>query len=393
MRRAPAAFDASVRPPDGGPCRIAAAVVLLSEAISIMFSDDVAQVQAFDKIMEQLMGRKQRAEEILWATLTDVIYRHSWLEGRESEKRRRERVERRARAVEAKAAAAEESDDEDTNSYTESAAYTNFEDDASSKSGMRESVGSGSNNNRDSTASSNNTNSTNPAAAAATTQCKRMVSRALLESDLDLEGDELRCTIHDPNAAVTHLPATYMHPEQALPRYTDPVLALRILVECLTRLKRLDDVEQFLSEGIGTQIRMVAEREQAKTFARLERRRGLKAVGEGMDGDGVQGGEDDDELKEFRLHLNNLLRSFGGVMTRLLHLTQILRHKIVRFVVHVPNLRLGMQTTFSQMTLQSHLIYMYQVLRPSSCKDVPILSRSVVCPSLHYHHCRNYHAT
>eukprot|EP00956_Cyclotella_meneghiniana_P041338 scaffold223235_cov20-Cyclotella_meneghiniana.AAC.1 len=104
--------------------------------------------------MEQLMGRKQRAEEILWATLTDVIYRHSWLEGRESEKRRRERVERRARAVEAKAAAAaEESDDEDTNSYTESAAYTNFEDDASSKSGMRESVGSGSNNNRDSTAS------------------------------------------------------------------------------------------------------------------------------------------------------------------------------------------------------------------------------------------------
>lgn len=354
MRRAPAAFDASVRPPDGGPCRIAAAVVLLSEAISIMFSDDVAQVQAFDKIMEQLMGRKQRAEEILWTTLTDVIYRHSWLEGRENEKRRRERVERRARAVEAKAAAvvaAEESDDEDTNSYTESAAYTNFEDDASTKSGMRESVGSGSNTNRDSTASSHNTNST-----AAAAQCKRMVSRALLESDLDLEGDELRCAIHDPNAAVTHLPATYMHPEQALPRYTDPVLALRILVECLTRLKRLDDVEQFLSEGIANQIRKVAEREQAKTYARLERRRGLKAVGEGTDGDGVQGAEDEDELKEFRLHLNNLLRSFGGVMTRLLHLTQILRHKIVSFVVCTLHLPWNANTLLTIHFLLSHLV-------------------------------------
>jgi hypothetical protein len=155
-----------------------------------------------------------------------------------------------------------------------------------------------------------------------------MVGRALLESDLDLEGDELRCAHHSPNAAVTHLPATYLHPEQALPRYTDPVLALRILVDCLTKLKRLDDVEQFLSEGIEREIRKVAEREQAKTYARLERKRGLRTVAEG-DGDSVQGSEEEDELKEFRLHLNNLLKSFGGVMTRLLHLTQILRHKIV----------------------------------------------------------------
>jgi hypothetical protein len=158
-----------------------------------------------------------------------------------------------------------------------------------------------------------------------------MVGRALLESDLDLENDELRCAHHNPNAAVTLLPATYLHPEQALPRYTDPVLALRILVDCLTKLKRLDDVEQFLSEGIEREIRKVAEREQAKTYARLERRRGLRTVVEG-DGDSVQGEED--ELKEFRLHLNNLLKSFGGVMTRLLHLTQILRHKIVSIQLH-----------------------------------------------------------
>ena len=39
--------------------------MVLSEALSIMFSDDVAMVQAFDRIVEQLMTRKQRAEEVL----------------------------------------------------------------------------------------------------------------------------------------------------------------------------------------------------------------------------------------------------------------------------------------------------------------------------------------
>ncbi|KAL7480777.1 hypothetical protein ACHAW6_006438 [Cyclotella cf. meneghiniana] len=334
IRRAPTGFDALVRPSDGGPCRIAAAVVLLSEALSIMFSDDVAQVQAFDKIMEQLMGRKQRAEEILWATLTDVIYRHSWLEGKEDEKRRRERIERRARAVEAAAregngigTIAEESDEDDTNSYTYTA--TSYDDDVSTKSGMRESIGSNSNN-KDSMSNHTHNNS------ATVTQFKRMIGRALLETDLDLEGDELRC-LEEPAAhlnlhsTATHLPATYLHPEQALPRYTDPVLALRILVDCLTKLKRLDDVEQYLSEGIEREIRRVAEREQAKTYARLERQRGVRPLGEGgADGSGdiANGGNEEDELKEFRLHLNNLLKSFGGVMTRLLHLIQILRHKI-----------------------------------------------------------------
>ena len=76
LRRAPLGFDSLIRPLDGGPCKIGAATMVLSEALSIMFSDDVAQVQAFDKIMEQLMTRKQRAEEILWATLVDVLYRH-----------------------------------------------------------------------------------------------------------------------------------------------------------------------------------------------------------------------------------------------------------------------------------------------------------------------------
>ena len=102
-----------------------------------MFSDDVAQVQAFDRIMEQLMTRKQRAEEILWGTLTDVLYRHRSV-SKEEIKRRRERMERRARAMEAAAARGEmmstiteDSDEDDSNSYTHTNA--SFEDDVSTR--------------------------------------------------------------------------------------------------------------------------------------------------------------------------------------------------------------------------------------------------------------------
>ena len=348
LRRAPSGFDTLIRPLDGGPCKIGAAVVVLSEALSIVFSDDVASVQAFDRIVEQLMTRKQRAEEILWATLLDVLYRHGDKQSKEEERRRRERMERRARAMEAAAARggsgggattsssynnlsmmAELSDEDESNSYNQTC--NSFEDDVSTKGGSGGGDGSMAGG---STGANTATPSTN--SGGAITQVKRMVGRAILESEIDLEGDELRC-LEEPAAwggggasqnSLSHLPASYLYPEQALPRYTDPVLAIRILVECLTKLKRLDDVEQYLIEGMDREIRQVSQREQAKTYARLERQRGranLSTIGEG----GADGGEEGENLKEFHIHLNNLLRAFGGVMTRFLHLTQILRHKIV----------------------------------------------------------------
>jgi hypothetical protein len=67
IRAAPSRFDMLIRP----PCRIGAAVLTLSQALSTMFENDVAQVQALHKIMEQLMLRKQKAEEIIWDTLHD----------------------------------------------------------------------------------------------------------------------------------------------------------------------------------------------------------------------------------------------------------------------------------------------------------------------------------
>eukprot|EP00984_Skeletonema_dohrnii_P016431 scaffold7310_cov154-Skeletonema_dohrnii-CCMP3373.AAC.7 len=286
IRRAPGGFDSLIRPVDGGPCRIGAAVVVLSEALSIMFSDDVAQVQAFDRIMEQLMTRKQRAEEILWGTLTDVLYRHGDMLSREEVKRRRERMERRARAMEAAAARgeggggmttiAEDSDEDDSNSWAQTA--NSFEDDASTKG----STAGGS--------AANTATSGNEVGSISQGQFRRMVGRAILESEIDLEGDELRCleepAVWGSHSNTTHLSASYLYPEQALPRYSDPVLALRILVDCLTKLKRLDDVEQYLSEDLDREIRRVAEREQAKTFARLERHRGRTAGGEESDEEG-----------------------------------------------------------------------------------------------------------
>jgi len=315
--------------------------VVLSEALSIMFSDDVAMVQAFDLIVEQLMTRKQRAEEVLWATLVDVLYRHGDGTGRDEERKRRERMERRARAIEAAVARGEQpansvisgeySDEDDSDSCSNSHTDKSYEDDNSTKSGGKSSTGG------------SKTPSTNSGGGTSNiVQLKRMVGRAILDSDIDLENDELRCleepaawgTVH--TSIHTVLPASFMYPEQALPRYTDPVLALRILVECLTKLKRLDDVEQYLSEGMDREIRQVAMREQAKTVARLEHQRGRAkmSVGEGeviRGGEGMRGAaaEAADNLKEFRTHLNSLLKAFGGVMTRFLHLAQILRHKIV----------------------------------------------------------------
>ena len=105
------------------------------------------------------------------------------------------------------------------------------------------------------------------------------------------------------------------HQGRNLPRYTDHVLPLRILVECLAKLGRLDDVERTLNESLSQEIRKLAQKEQAKTFARLDKvnpsRRRRR------------------DLKDFRRHLTGLLSAFGCVMIRLSHLTQILRHRIV----------------------------------------------------------------
>jgi len=69
IRAAPLQFDAYLQ-----QHRIGAATIVVAQALDTMFSSDVSQVQALHKIMEQLMMRKQKAEEVVWELLMDVIF-------------------------------------------------------------------------------------------------------------------------------------------------------------------------------------------------------------------------------------------------------------------------------------------------------------------------------
>ena len=143
---------------------------------------------------------------------------------------------------------------------------------------------------------------------------------------MDLEQDERRCL---EDSALSGIGVTSSKRQSLAtrfntrPRYADHVMALRILVESLARLKRLDDIERYLKEGMEQEIRKIAQREQARTYARLEKLRGKKSRRS------ARGSAAHHDLKEFRRHLTGLLSAFGCVMIRLSHLAQIVRHRIV----------------------------------------------------------------
>lgn len=314
IRRAPTTFDVLVQPPSGtGPCRIGSAVTLLSDALQTMFSDDVAQVQALHKIMEQLMTRKQRAEEIIWETLGDVIYLRTGNAVRPGELEQEGGVlasGRKHHYVGAGAAAGTggarggSGDDSDADSV-----FSDMEDDVSSATGSRGKGGRGS------------AVGGGPAFVGG-----RTIPRAILDSEVDLEADELRCL---EEGSVSDRP---------IPQYADPVLALRILTEALARLGRLEDMERVLGENVERELRRIVQAEQARTFARMERRRnaggGRRGLGAVEGGGGMMGqlAESEEAMRDFRVHLSNLLVAFGSVVLRLSHLAQIVRHRIVSAV-------------------------------------------------------------
>jgi hypothetical protein len=343
IRAASSRFDALIRP----PCRIGAAVLTISQALQTMFSDDVAQVQALHKIMEQLMLRKQKSEEIIWDTLHDVIYLRtgnglvtqeeknkpretsssvnkggpvSSAHSVSSESRRSGRAGYRGAAgaktggggggtaypggmvnpfsgSHVRFAVDEDLDDQSVVSTNSGASLFSLED------GDGEPVaGSG---------------ASRPSGGIP----KRvMIPLPVVEAELDLEADERRCLEEIALSGMSLQPTSGSLRRRKLPRYADPVLALRILVECLAHLKRLDDVERILSEGLQREIRQIVQREQARTFSRLDTKRmpqNLRSLGR------------TENLKEFRRHLTGLLSAFGCVMIRLSHLAEILRFRIV----------------------------------------------------------------
>jgi hypothetical protein len=336
IRAAPGRFDALLAKP---PCRIGAAVLILSQALATMFSEDVAQVQALHKIMEQLLLRKQKAEDIVWETLSDVLYLRTG-NGLNVPKE----VSAPAPEELLLASSNQSVGSTDKSTSRKSVGNTSFSAPRSARNvqftlagstnlkglfnpfdgkfATPEDVDNDSVSTEGSGASlfSTEEDDENPISITATntrpTTFRRMIPVAVLEAELDLEADERRCW-EDMALSGNALSTQRGKSALFLPRYADPIQALRILVECLAHLRRLDDIERVLSESVERELRLIVQRQQARTFAHLEKKRAptMRVM--------------DTTLQEFRRHLVGLMSAFGCVMMRLTHLTEIVRLKLV----------------------------------------------------------------
>lgn len=389
LRAAPARFDAHMT-----QARIGAAVLTIAQALETMFRDDVAQVQALHKIMEQLMLRKQTAEEVVWETLADVVFLRtgnpplrkikqdtthttgvphsgatvaSSANSVSSDSRRSglSSVVANASSTAKKLAKSSapknkyllkhgmlnpfscktfsfapppEEEDDDNDSVAsdhseaslfsiegdvaqEAAAAINAKRKALADADDSASVGS-----RESSKASllqKNVASSKQALAHKGQARRFMVPIPMMEAEMDLEQDERRMQEEmSLQGMPTHTKRTKMSTASrqrvCLPRYDHSTMALKILVECLAHLKRLDDVERVLMDHVNEEIKQIVQREQARTFSQLEKRAGtsIRFAGKSI------------HMKDFRRHLAGLLSAFGNVLLRLSHLGQILRHRM-----------------------------------------------------------------
>jgi len=286
IRDAPQSFDALIS--ESRSCRIGAATVVLSDAISTMFGDDVSQVQALGKVMEQLMERKQHAEQILWDTLHDVLYLRT---GNSMNS-----LVTDGSVLRSKELSDDSGSSSDNSLFTVTSRATAYSSYKRNKS---------------------------------TASTTRMIPLILLKDEFDLETQELKCLEDLPaNHKPTHVPIQYGYDASLnLPRYSDATAALRIITASLGKLNRIDDVERYLDESYSREIRRVSEKEQGRTYARLEKKKGLLRQTTGAR-KGEMKGLSAKLPSEVSNHLKGLLAGFEKVMTRLLHLAQILRHAI-----------------------------------------------------------------
>jgi hypothetical protein len=339
IRAASSRFDSLIRP----PCRIGAAVLTISQALQTMFSDDVAQVQALHKIMEQLMLRKQKSEEIIWDTLHDVLYLRTGnglRSGSRKEDNKTSGGASVAKGVSSAHSVSSQSHRSGRAGYrggggavnaSGSGGYTGAMVNPFAGSNVRfavdEDLDDQSVDSADSGASlfsmedGDDDDDSITGNLDASAPKRVMIPIPMIEAELDLEADERRCLEELALSGMSfNKPQTGTLRQRQLPRYADPVLALRILVECLAHLNRLDDVERILSEGLEREIRQIVQREQARTFSRLDKKRmpqSIRSLGRS------------ENMKDFRRHLTGLMSAFGCVMVRLSHLAEILRFRIV----------------------------------------------------------------
>jgi hypothetical protein len=156
---------------------------------------------------------------------------------------------------------------------------------------------------------------------------KAFIPPAMMEAEFDLEADERR------SLEEQQYDSQGRRRQQSLtmtkPAYLDHVLALRTLVECLVRLRRLDDVERIIAESLERELSQLVQREQARTFLWVEKSSTNQLRKSGRYAMLLTKAGATTDLRDFRRHLNHILSAFGNVQVRLMHLTQVIRHKLV----------------------------------------------------------------
>ena len=372
VRDAPGRFD-DLTSGDHKNCRIGAATLCLTEALKTMFSDDISQVDALSQILENLMIRKATAGQILWETLEDILYLRTangpvlefevqdpqQTQTQPQSKQQNQQRDQMQQTAPGEARVLQKSvsfgadnqhqengnqvvtlqptrriynpfhknhvllcvkDTDDTDNISINSEAADPEDDFEEPGDTKE------NNDiphlkRSMSAASDASDDTEIAGEGNDGEGRRysrkmMIPQSVVDSEVDLVGDELRCFDFETK----DLSKRGMQ-ERFLPRYTDPVLSLRIIVECLARVGQLDLAETILMENVETEIKGIIQREQARTFYRLDRRKLSQII--------QSSGKDLGELKDFRRHFTAVLSSLGCIMIRLSHLAQISRTRIV----------------------------------------------------------------
>jgi hypothetical protein len=391
--------------------RIGAAVLCVAQALDTMFSSDVSQVQALHKIMEQLMMRKQRAEEVVWELLQDVLFlrtgngmaqlmamggpqakgllsggggagggmnaRRSLMGAPSVNSGGPTDLNSTAEgivpvgggATASAAAAASHLWNLPPSSwdyiYRQSMGIVNpflttkmrfaldpdlqvdsilltmeqkvqevlvdedfYEDDDDAAMMMNGEgvMDGGDEKKQDANGVANGGGKLTVRTDTTSGRTRLIIPAGMMEAEFDLEADERR------SLEEQQYDSQGRRRQQSLamtkPTYLDHVLGLRTLVECLVRLRRLDDVERIVAEALERELPQLVQREQARTYLWVEKSATNQLRKSGRYSMLLTKAGATTDLRDFRRHLNHILSAFGNVQLRLVHLVQVIRHKL-----------------------------------------------------------------
>jgi hypothetical protein len=345
IRAAPMQFDSYLQ-----QHRIGAAVITVAQALDTMFSSDVAQVQALHKIMEQLMNRKQKAEEVVWELLMDVLFLRTGnghaqvLAFGTAESFQNTLIPNSTASV------------KDTNTivssdsklvpkippkelllqqqpYQQHGGMTNPFLNRRMRFALQPDLQVEQQENEIKPESMMDSEEeqleddlfVDDEEVVATKRTDMAIPTTVIDAEFDLESEERRSLEE----------RTFLQKETS-PTYLDHVLGLRTLVECLVKLRRLDDVERILTEAMEKELNALVQREQARTYLRVEKvSTNLLGKKSGRYAMLLQKAGATTDLRDFRKHLAGVVSAFGNVYLRLMHLTQIVRNRVVSNVWRV----------------------------------------------------------